>query len=527
MGRSAKSGRSLNPADELRRKQHKKELKKNKIDRQKVRETGLLYKDTRKLEAEIDEYQALAARGRLAKDQKEKLIALAAQLDSIREARKAHGLDEQGRAPNPYADGKAVLGLANILGERTSKATTDPYAAPTSSADLSGEGSGSDSGSDSDESDVSDGFQIENLADDPAMVEAGTLQPERSNSPPSQPELTTSSPPSSRGPHSQYQPRPQASHHHPYPQPPTYYPGPMPPPPPPPFGMPLGPPPFPRPPFLPPFMGRPPFPGPFPPNMPPPPLPLHPTGRPLPFAPHVPHPRPLRPPRPNASEFRPPTPPKTPRQPDQEAGPQPTALRPPASATVLSAAPVVRDFQKELNAFIPPALRRLQRAERKKQQSQVSHPVVSSALPSPSATEKVGTETALTTLSAAPAVALSAPTLTALSPAYHPATTATATAQTNSHALTGPVGKPTPAASFGTFKPDQLLANLSQPSWLAQIKRGNPTAPRVLATKPTASPVPATAIVPVEPTTKAAAPSSSSSAALEYEKFMADIQDLI
>ncbi|KAJ1929309.1 hypothetical protein IWQ60_001279 [Tieghemiomyces parasiticus] len=393
MGRSAKSGRSLNPADELRRKQHKKELKKNKVDRQKVRETGLLYKDTRKLEAEIDEYQALAARGRLTKDQKEKLIALTAQLDSIREARKAHGLDEQGRAPNPYADGKAVLGLANILGERTSMVTADPYAAPTTSADLSGEGSGSDSGSDSDESDVSDGFQIENLADDPAMVEA--------------------------------------------------------------------------------------------------------------------------------------MPPKTPRQPDLEAGPQPTALRPRASATVLSAAPVVRDFQKELNAFIPPALRRLQRAERKKQQSQVNHPVVSSALPSPSATGKVGTGAALTALSAAPAVALSAPPVTALSPAHRPATTATATAQTDSHAPTGPVGKPTPAASFGTFKPDQLLANLSQPSWLAQIKRGNPTAPRMLATKPTASPVPATAIVPVEPTTKAAASSSSSSAALEYEKFMADIQDLI
>ncbi|RUP47317.1 hypothetical protein BC936DRAFT_145871 [Jimgerdemannia flammicorona] len=55
----AKGGRLMNPADAHRKAQRKKEIKKNKVERKKVREVAMAVKDTTKLELEIAKYEEL------------------------------------------------------------------------------------------------------------------------------------------------------------------------------------------------------------------------------------------------------------------------------------------------------------------------------------------------------------------------------------------------------------------------------------------------------------------------------------
>ncbi|KAF9341045.1 hypothetical protein BGZ91_011205 [Linnemannia elongata] len=89
MGR--KSGRSLNPADQYRKEQHKKEIKKNKQDRKKVRELGSVLRDTT-TESELAEHEELEKQGKLDKDGVKRLAELREKMSKIIEVKKAHGI---------------------------------------------------------------------------------------------------------------------------------------------------------------------------------------------------------------------------------------------------------------------------------------------------------------------------------------------------------------------------------------------------------------------------------------------------
>ncbi|KAL5494574.1 hypothetical protein ACEPAI_35 [Sanghuangporus weigelae] len=73
-------GKSLNPAEALRKAQRKKELKKNKDQRQKTRAFNLVKKDTFELEDEINELEKLSER---TKAQNERLTELKSELENI------------------------------------------------------------------------------------------------------------------------------------------------------------------------------------------------------------------------------------------------------------------------------------------------------------------------------------------------------------------------------------------------------------------------------------------------------------
>ncbi|CAG8573565.1 9995_t:CDS:10 [Acaulospora morrowiae] len=87
-----KSGRFLNPADAHRKAMRQKEIKKNKMERKRVRTLVMVHKDTSKLEEEIARYRALDREKRLDKNGKIKLKDLQEKLSKIIEAKKAHGV---------------------------------------------------------------------------------------------------------------------------------------------------------------------------------------------------------------------------------------------------------------------------------------------------------------------------------------------------------------------------------------------------------------------------------------------------
>ncbi|KAJ9053462.1 hypothetical protein DSO57_1023975 [Entomophthora muscae] len=83
-----KKDKSINPADAHRRAQHKKEVKKNKLERKKLRDQLLLQKDPTKIAADIAKYTRLDEEGRLDAAGKQKLQRLIAGKQKIEEARK-------------------------------------------------------------------------------------------------------------------------------------------------------------------------------------------------------------------------------------------------------------------------------------------------------------------------------------------------------------------------------------------------------------------------------------------------------
>ncbi|KAJ1987029.1 hypothetical protein H4R33_003055 [Dimargaris cristalligena] len=155
MGRASKSA---NPVDEVRRKQHQRELKKNKSERSKARQDALLYKDTSKLETEIQRYADLERHGRLDKNQKQKLSDLEAHLKSIRDAQQTHGTG----SPSSHQDGHQLRAVGYIPGY-----LKDPLASANNDA------AGQDFASDSDSNaagsdDETPAIEIENLKDEQA-----------------------------------------------------------------------------------------------------------------------------------------------------------------------------------------------------------------------------------------------------------------------------------------------------------------------------------------------------------------------
>ena len=55
-----KGGKAMNPTDAHRKEQRKKEIKRNKMERKKVRETGVLKKDPESLREQISKLDAMS-----------------------------------------------------------------------------------------------------------------------------------------------------------------------------------------------------------------------------------------------------------------------------------------------------------------------------------------------------------------------------------------------------------------------------------------------------------------------------------
>ncbi|PHZ16989.1 uncharacterized protein RHIMIDRAFT_252690 [Rhizopus microsporus ATCC 52813] len=83
-----KSNRSINPADALRKKQRKRELKKNKEERKRARESVLAKKDVNKVKGEISRLEHLASSGQLSKQDQARLDSLKAEASKIEKAKK-------------------------------------------------------------------------------------------------------------------------------------------------------------------------------------------------------------------------------------------------------------------------------------------------------------------------------------------------------------------------------------------------------------------------------------------------------
>ncbi|RIA82710.1 WW domain binding protein 11-domain-containing protein [Glomus cerebriforme] len=90
-----KSGRILNPADAHRKAMRQKEIKKNKAERKRVRTLVMVHKDTSKLEEEIRRYKSLDRDKKLDKNGKAKLKDLEDKFKKILETKKAHGVNLQ------------------------------------------------------------------------------------------------------------------------------------------------------------------------------------------------------------------------------------------------------------------------------------------------------------------------------------------------------------------------------------------------------------------------------------------------
>ncbi|CAO3701255.1 unnamed protein product [Rhizopus microsporus] len=86
-----KSNGSINPADALRKKQRKRELKKNKEERKRARESVLAKKDINKVKSEISRLEHLASSGQLSKQDQARLDNLKAEASKIEKAKKNVG----------------------------------------------------------------------------------------------------------------------------------------------------------------------------------------------------------------------------------------------------------------------------------------------------------------------------------------------------------------------------------------------------------------------------------------------------
>jgi len=95
MGRKSgrtKIGRSINPADAHRKQQRKKELKKNKEERKRVRLIASANKDLTKLEDELKQLKEIEKERYLDKYEKDKKKSLEEEISKVKEAREKLGL---------------------------------------------------------------------------------------------------------------------------------------------------------------------------------------------------------------------------------------------------------------------------------------------------------------------------------------------------------------------------------------------------------------------------------------------------
>ncbi|KAI3454603.1 hypothetical protein Pfo_011266 [Paulownia fortunei] len=101
MVKTTKGGKTMNPTDAYRKELRKKELKRNKKERKKVREVGILKKDPETLREQIQKLEAMKADGALDKARKHKKRQLEDTLNLVMKKRKEYEdkMKEKGEAP--------------------------------------------------------------------------------------------------------------------------------------------------------------------------------------------------------------------------------------------------------------------------------------------------------------------------------------------------------------------------------------------------------------------------------------------
>ncbi|XP_043706332.1 protein EARLY FLOWERING 5-like [Telopea speciosissima] len=99
--KTTKGGKVMNPTDAYRKELRKKELKRNKKERKKVREVGILKKDPETIKEQIDKLEMMKADGALDKARKHKKRQLEDTLNLVLKKRKEYEekLREKGEAP--------------------------------------------------------------------------------------------------------------------------------------------------------------------------------------------------------------------------------------------------------------------------------------------------------------------------------------------------------------------------------------------------------------------------------------------
>ncbi|EPB83184.1 hypothetical protein HMPREF1544_10077 [Mucor circinelloides 1006PhL] len=344
-----KSKRSMNPADALRKQQRKRELKKNKEDRKRVRESALAKKDVGKVRQEISRLEHLANIGQLDKAGQTRLEGLRSDVGKIEKAKKATELTgaQAAYAARMQEQEKKHEGEARKLVYDPKRGAFVPAKIKASSSTTKDEGDEDESSSDSDNSsdDSEDSDQEEDESGDDISIDQDHAE-EEVPLPPTK-ILTESDdeyeiplppgPPPHRPFEEQLNPIRQQQNLR------------GPPPPPPPGG---------------PFMNRPSMQ-----RVPPPPPPIPYGYRPPQMMVAPPPPPPIMPYQHFSAPVHYQQPPQpAPSQPPSHTAQQQQQQQQPqhASTPVISAEPQLRDLEKETLAFVPAAIRRKQNAANKK-----------------------------------------------------------------------------------------------------------------------------------------------------------------
>ncbi|KMZ71204.1 hypothetical protein ZOSMA_185G00230 [Zostera marina] len=99
--KTTKGGKVMNPTDAYRKELRKKELKRNKKERKKVREVGILKKDPESIKEQIDKLETMKADGALDKARKHKKRQLEDTLNMVLKKRKEYEdkMREKGETP--------------------------------------------------------------------------------------------------------------------------------------------------------------------------------------------------------------------------------------------------------------------------------------------------------------------------------------------------------------------------------------------------------------------------------------------
>ncbi|KAJ7956320.1 WW domain-binding protein 11 [Quillaja saponaria] len=99
--KTTKGGKAMNPTDAYRKELRKKELKRNKKERKKVREVGILKKDPEQLKKQIENLEMMKADGALDKSRKHKKRQLQDTLNLVMKKRREYEdkMKEKGEAP--------------------------------------------------------------------------------------------------------------------------------------------------------------------------------------------------------------------------------------------------------------------------------------------------------------------------------------------------------------------------------------------------------------------------------------------
>jgi len=155
MGRKSgrtKIGRSINPADAHRKQQRRKELKKNKEERKRVRLIASANKDLPKLEEELQQLKEIEKERYLDKYEKDKKKSLEEEIKKVKEAREKLGIPINNEKKTTGQETVKLLGIAKYDKNEDKKSGSKKY---SSSSDSESE-SDSDDSSDSDSSYSSD-----------------------------------------------------------------------------------------------------------------------------------------------------------------------------------------------------------------------------------------------------------------------------------------------------------------------------------------------------------------------------------